>query len=148
MKIGARDIVLLAVGFVIGSVLAALLTTTAFWLIRNLPGQSTSRADTTTKRCFDTLIAATAADDYNKFVSVADDSFRTAITPDAFHTVSQGLAPRMQGGCTPTYLGQFRENGAQVSLWRLTFADGSDDRLARMSISQDRVGGFLITPAL
>jgi hypothetical protein len=107
-----------------------------------------SQADPTTQRCFDTLLAATTADDYDQFVSVADNSFRRAITPAVFHSVSQSLAPRMQRGCTPTYLGQLRQNGTQVSLWRLAFADGGDDRLARMSMSQDRVSGFLITPAL
>jgi hypothetical protein len=78
---------------------------------------------------------------------MADDTFRRSITRIAFQSISQSLAPRMQRGCTPTYLGQLQQNGAQVSLWRLTFADGGDDRLARMSLSQDRVDGFLITPA-
>jgi hypothetical protein len=147
MKIGAREIAFLAVGFVIGAVLAALLTTTALWLVRNSAKQSTNQADTTTQRCFDTLLAATAANDYDQFVSMADDTFRRSITRIAFQSISQSLAPRMQRGCTPTYLGQLQQNGAQVSLWRLTFADGGDDRLARMSLSQDRVDGFLITPA-
>jgi len=147
MKIGAREIALLAGGFVIGAVVAALLTTTAFWLIRNSATQSTSQADTTTQRCFDTLLAATAANNYDQFVSVADDTFRSSITPDAFQSISQSLAPRMQRGCTPTYLGQLQQTGAQVSLWRLAFADGGDDRLVRISMSQGRLNGFLITPA-
>ena len=108
MKIGAREIALLAVGFVMGAVVAALLTTTAFWLIRNSPTQSTSQADTTTQRCFDTLLAATAANNYDQFVSIADDTFRSSITPIAFQSISQSLAPRMQRGCTPTYLGQLQ----------------------------------------
>src|SRR5947209_2901987 len=106
-----------------------------------------SQADTTTQRCFDTLLAATAADDYDQFVCVGNNAFRSGIIPATFHSVSQSLAPRMQRGCTPTHLGELRQHGAQVSLWRLAFADGGDDRLARMSMSQGRVDGFLITPA-
>jgi hypothetical protein len=106
-----------------------------------------SQADPTTQRCFDTLLAATAADDYEQFVSVGDDAFCRRITPATFHSVSQGLALRIQRGCTPTYLGQLWQDGAQISLWRLAFADGSDDRLARMSLLENRVDGFLITPA-
>ena len=147
MKIGAREIVLPAVGFVIGAIVAVLLISTSSRRVRNSPTQPTSQADTPTERCFNTLLAATAADDFDQFVSVADDTFRRGITPTAFHSVSKSLAPRMQRGCTPTYLGQFQQNGAQVSLWRLAFADGGDDRLARMSMSQERVNGFLITPA-
>jgi hypothetical protein len=104
-------------------------------------------ADTTTQRCFDTLLAATTADDYDRFISVGDDMFRSLLTPAAFHSLSQNLAPRMQRGCASTYLGQLRKKDAQVSLWRLAFADGGDEFLARMSMSQDRVRGFVITPA-
>src|SRR5438046_2216732 len=119
MKIGLREITWLAIGLVIGAVVAALLTTTAFWLIRKSPTQSTSQADTTTQRCFDTLLAATAANNYEQFVSVADNMFRNRVTPIAFQSISQSLAPRMQRGYTATYLGQFQQSGAQVSLWRL-----------------------------
>jgi hypothetical protein len=140
-----REIAWLAAGFGIGAVVAALLTTTIFLLIAN---SSASRADASTQRCFDTLLAATAADDYDQFISVGDDGFRKGITPDMFHSISQSLASRMQhGGCTPTYLGQLRQYGAQVSLWRLKFA-GGDDLLVHMSmLSQNRVEGFRITPA-
>ena len=105
------------------------------------------RADTSTQSCFDTLLAATAAGDYSRFVSVGDQSFRDGITPEMFHGVSNGLAPRMRRGCTPTYLGQLRQGEAQVSLWQLAFADGGDDELARMSMAQGKVDGFLVTQA-
>src|SRR6266550_315038 len=98
MKIGAREIALLAVGFVIGAVVAALLTTTVLRLVHTAPTQSTSQADTTTQRCFNTLLAGAAADDYDQFVSVVDDTFRRSITPTTFHSISQSLAPRVQGG--------------------------------------------------
>ena len=147
MKIGVREIALVAGGFVIGAIIAALLTAIAFRLVPNASAPSASQTDATTQRCLDTLLAATAANDYNQFVSLADDTFRNSIHPNAFQLLSQSLAPRMQGGCTSTYLGQFLQNGAQVSLWRLAFTDGGDDRLARMSMSQDRVDGFVITPA-
>src|SRR5205085_11921717 len=106
-----------------------------------------SRAETNALRCFNTLLAATTADDYDQFVSVGDDAFRGGITPDTFHSLSQSLAARMKSGCTPTYLGQFRQNGDTVSLWHLAFTDGSDDRLARVSLSLNGVDGFVITPA-
>ena len=105
------------------------------------------KADTTAQSCFDTLMAATAADDYSRFVSMGDQSFRDGITPEMFHRVSQGLAPRMRSGCTSTYLGQLRQSGAQVSLWQLAFADGGDDALARLAMTSGNVNGFLITPA-
>jgi hypothetical protein len=94
------------------------------------------------------LLAATATGDYDRFVSVLDDGFRQRMTPATFQSLSQGLAPRMQAGYTSTYLGQLRHRGSQISLWRIVFEDGGDDRLARITMSQDRVIGLLITPAL
>jgi hypothetical protein len=148
MKTRARELALLAVGFVIGAVVAVWLTTTIMSRpVPNSPTQSVSQIDSDTQRCLNTLLAAIAAENYDQFVSVADDRFRQGITQGTFQLISQGLAPRMQRGYTAAYLGQLQQNGAQVSLWRLAFADGGDDRLARMSMSQDRVDGFLITPA-
>jgi hypothetical protein len=100
-----------------------------------------------TKSCFDTLLAATAAGNYEQFVSVGDDKFKSGIQPEMFHRVSQSLAPRMQKGCTPTFLGELRQNGSMVSLWQLRFADGGDDRLMRVSIAGGKVRGALVTPA-
>ena len=104
--------------------------------------------DALTQRCFDTLLAATAAGDYEQFVTVSGEGLRLSISPTVFHAVSQSLAPRMQPGYTTTYLGTLRQGSSQVSLWRLAFADGGDDRLLRMSVAQERVDGFMITPAL
>lgn len=147
MKNRIRELALLAVGIVIGAVVAIVLARTTSQPAGNSPTQPVSQADSTAQRCFNTLLAATEADDYDQFVSVAAITFRKSLPPATFHSISQSLAPRLQRGCTPTFLGELEQNGAQVSLWRLTFADGGDDRLARMSMSQGRVNGFLITPA-
>jgi hypothetical protein len=111
------------------------------------PRMPVSQADAPTQHCMTTFLSALTADDYDQFVSVAEDKFAKRLTPTAFHSFSQSVAPRMQGGCTPTYLGQLRQKGVQVSVWRLAFADGGDDLLARMTIAKDRISGFLMTPA-
>jgi hypothetical protein len=105
------------------------------------------KAETTAQNCFDTLMAATVADDYSRFVSIGDQSFRDAITNEMFQAVSDALAPRMRSGCTSTYLGRLRQGQADVSLWQLAFADGGDDALARLAMTSGTVNGFLITPA-
>ena len=99
-----------------------------------------------TQRCFDTLLAATVADDFDQFISVGDARFKSALKPEAFHRVSQGLAPRLQKGVTPTFLGELRQSGFLASLWRLRFDDGGDDLLFRMAMAEGRVVGALVTP--
>jgi hypothetical protein len=106
--------------------------------------QNMNSRDDITKSCFDTLLAATAADDFEKFVSVGDDRFKSGLKPEVFHRVSQGLAARLQKGVTPTFLGELREHSYTVSLWRLRFDDGGDDQLFRMAMAGDKVIGALV----
>ncbi len=100
-----------------------------------------------TKSCFDTLLAATAADNFEQFVSVGDEKFKSGLKPEMFHQVSRGLAPRLQKGFTPTFLGELRQNGYMAYLWRLRFDDGGDDRLFRMGMAGGKVVGALVGPA-
>ena len=99
-----------------------------------------------TQRCFDTLLAATVADDYGQFISVGDERFKSTLKPETFHWVSRGLAPRLQKGVTPTFLGELRQGGFLASLWRLRFDDGGDDLLFRMAMADGKVVGALVTP--
>jgi len=99
-----------------------------------------------TKHCFDTLLVATAADDYELFISVGDERFRSGLKPEVFHHVSRGLAPRLQKGVTPTFLGELRQSGYMASLWRLRFDDGGDDLLLRMAVAGGKVVGALVAP--
>ena len=99
-----------------------------------------------TKGCFDTLLAATVADNFEQFVSVGDERFKSGLQPEAFHRVSRGLAPRLQKGVTPTFLGELRQNSYTASLWRLRFDDGGDDLLFRMGVAGDKVVGALVGP--
>ena len=99
-----------------------------------------------TKSCFDTLLAATAADNYEQFVSVGDERFKSGLHPDVFHRVSRGLAPRLQKGVAPTFLGELRQSSYIASLWRLRFDDGGDDLLFRMAVAGGKVVGALVTP--
>jgi hypothetical protein len=41
-------------------------------------------------------------------------------------------------------LGDVKQNGDHVTLWKLTFKDGSDDALVTLSAKDGKVGGFFI----
>ena len=106
-----------------------------------------SPPDDVTKSCFDILLAATAADNFEQFVSVGDEQFKRGLQPAVFHRVSRSLAPRMQKGFTPAFLGELRQNSYTASLWRLRFDDGGDDLLFRMGMAGGKVIGALVGPA-
>jgi hypothetical protein len=101
--------------------------------------------DGITQCCFDTLLAATAADNFEQFISVGDEKF-SRLHPENFHRVSRSLAPRMRQGVTPTFLGELRQRGCIASLWRLRFDDGGDDLLFRMAVADSKVVGALVAP--
>jgi hypothetical protein len=102
-----------------------------------------SAPDEITKSCFNTLLAATAADNFEQFVSVGDEKFKRGLHPEVFHRVSRGLASRMQKGVTPTFLGELRQGSYTASLWRLRFDDGGDDLLFRMAVAGGRSSAHL-----
>ena len=102
--------------------------------------------DDITKNCFDTLLSATVADNYEQFVSIGNEKFKAGLKPEVFHRVRQWLAPRLQKGCTPTFLGELRQSYFMASLWRLRFDDGGDDLLLRMAMADGKVAGALVTP--
>jgi len=108
--------------------------------------QNMNTPDAITKSCFDTLLAATAADDFERFISVGDERFKQGLKPEVFHRVSRGLAPRLHKGFTATFLGELRQNGYMASLWRLRFDDGADDLLFRMAVADGKVVGALVGP--
>jgi hypothetical protein len=59
-----------------------------------------------------------------------------------FEGVSTLLSPRMKKGYDTAYLGQLKQQGCQVYLWKLVFKDGGDDTLAKLVLKDGKVAGF------
>ena len=58
--------------------------------------------------------------------------------------VSGQIAPHMKNGYVLTYLGQLRQQGCEVHLWKLTCRDGRDDTLAKLVLKDGKVAVFLL----
>lgn len=91
----------------------------------------------------DKLIAAIAAADYAAFVADGDAAFK-GLKKEVFDAVASQLVPRFRAGCEVTYLGEMKQLGYQVTLWKLSFKDGGDDALATLSMKDGKVGGYWI----
>jgi hypothetical protein len=109
-----------------------------------------NRPNAVTRSCFDTLLAATATNDLERFASVGNYRFRNAARarPEVFHRVSRNLAPRMQKGFTATFLGELCQKHYTAYLWRLRFDDGGEDLLFRMGMACGQVSGALVGKTL
>lgn len=89
------------------------------------------------------LIKAIAVSDHAAFIADGEAAFRQ-MKPERFAAVAAQLGPRLQAGYEVTYLGELRQRGYHVTLWKLSFKDGTDDALASLSTKEGKVGGFFI----
>lgn len=89
------------------------------------------------------LITAIEKSDYEAFVADGDGPFRQ-LKKEQFEAVAAQLASRFKGGYEVTPLGDLRQKGYHVTLWRVRFKDGGDDALATLSMKAGKVSGFWI----
>ncbi|MCX6993527.1 MAG: hypothetical protein NT011_10345 [Kiritimatiellaeota bacterium] len=90
----------------------------------------------------DKLLKAVEANDYKSFVADGTDAFKTGITKQMFESVSKQMLPRMKKGYTCFYLGDLKQQGMSVYLWKLVYKDGENDTLAKLVLTGDKVAGF------
>ena len=93
---------------------------------------------------FNRMLNAVEDDKFSAFVAPLDRTMRAAMTKNAFEDVVAQLAPRLKKGHSTVYLGQLRQGGFTVHLWKIKFKDGGDDTLAELSWKNRKVGGFLL----
>ncbi|MBE9205316.1 hypothetical protein IQ244_01970 [Nostoc sp. LEGE 06077] len=101
-----------------------------------------SQPEQSVQKTFTSLINAIEENNYNKFISQGNAAFKEGITQQTFTQVSGQLAPRLKKGYSAVFVTKLNQQGYQVYLWKLTFKDGSDDILARLSLKAGKVGGF------
>jgi hypothetical protein len=89
------------------------------------------------------LVAALETFDYTAFCADGEPGFK-GITPEQFHAVASALGPKLKAGKSVSYLGDLKQRGYRVTLWKIAYNDGSDDGLATLSMKDGKVGGFII----
>lgn len=92
-----------------------------------------------------TILDSLASGNYDLFATVGNSAYKAGITKQMFEGVSEQLAPRMEQGYSIVYFGHLKQRDYQVYLWRLSFADGGDEFVTRMTMDGDKVAGILIT---
>lgn len=89
------------------------------------------------------LVTAIQQADYGAFV-VDGEAAVKQLKKEQFAAVAAQLAPRLTEGYELSYLGDLKQSGYRVTVWRLRFKDGRDDALATLSVKDGKVGGFWI----
>jgi hypothetical protein len=101
-------------------------------------------AEDAARPVLDKLLKAVEANDYDSFVADGTAEVKAALTKQMLEGVSDQMAPRMKKGYDATYLGELKQSGCKVYLWRLVYKDGGDDTLAKLSLKDGKVAGFLL----
>lgn len=89
------------------------------------------------------LLTALEKSDYDAFVADGDATFRQ-MRPEQFAAAAAHFAPMFKAGYAVTYLGDLKQGGAHVTLWKLSFKDQGDDVLANLVVKDGKVAGFWI----
>lgn len=89
------------------------------------------------------LVSSIANVDYAGFIANNVDP-ATMMTEEKFAAVAGEIRNRLKVRDTLTYLGDLKQEGCHVTLWRLTFKDGSDDFLLTLRVKNRKIFGFLI----
>jgi hypothetical protein len=89
------------------------------------------------------LITALENADYDAFVADGEAPFRQ-FKKEQFDVVAALLASKLHSGYEVSYFGDLKKQGYRVSLWKISFKNGSDDLLATLSVKEGKVGGFYI----
>ena len=108
-----------------------------------MPGRAAEPAEPG-RAVLNKLLKAVEANDYDKFVADGTDGFKAGITRQMVQGVSGQLAPRMKKGYDCVYLGELKQQGCSVLLWKLVYKDGGDDTLAKLWLKDGKVAGFLL----
>ncbi|CAN5399715.1 hypothetical protein BH09VER1_BH09VER1_08920 [soil metagenome] len=91
---------------------------------------------------FQQLIKAQMAKDYEAFVADGTLELKAALSKTQFEAASDLMSKRCAVGYDLTPLGELKQKGYEIYLYRLRFKDGSDDMLGTLTLKDGKVAGI------
>lgn len=81
--------------------------------------------------------------DYHGFIGYGTPAF-AELTEQQFKAVAAQVGPNLSQGYSLEYLGMLRQQGLDISVWKISFDNNSDDLLATLNVRNGKVGGFFL----
>ena len=88
------------------------------------------------------VLDAVETNDHDALVKDGTPQVKAGFTKQVLQALSGQLAPHMERGYVLTYLGELRQQGCEVHLWRLTYRDGHDDTLVKLVLKDGKIAGL------
>jgi hypothetical protein len=88
------------------------------------------------------MIEAVKAESYDAFLTDANAHLKSQLTRQQFEGICGLYTAPLRKGYRLEYLGQLRQQGTIVFLWKITVVDSQDETLLRMVTKDGKVHGF------
>jgi hypothetical protein len=98
----------------------------------------------TVEKTLESLLRAIEKGDREAFVVHGTDQVKQGMTQPLMDVLKTQLGARLKKGYQASHLGQLKQGGHQVHLWKSTFADAGDDVVFRLAIKDGKVAGFFL----
>ena len=77
-----------------------------------------------------------------QFAKEGDDRFKQEATQTVLDQMKELYCARLKAGYQTAYFGELKQKGHKIQVWKITFTDGGDDLLVRVSFHNGKVAGF------
>lgn len=88
------------------------------------------------------LLKCIENDQYGAFVDGGSDYFKSRISEEHFHNVSERLAQHLKNGYEVKFLTEFKQADLVGTLWKIEYRDGFDDALVKIFMENGKISGF------
>ena len=88
------------------------------------------------------LLECIENDQYGTFIEGGSDYFKSRISEQHFHNVSERLAQHLKNGYDVKFLTEFKQADLVGTLWKIEYRDGFDDALAKIFMENGKIAGF------
>lgn len=90
------------------------------------------------------LITAVAKSDFETWMEDWGAPFKKTLKKEPFVTSCALYTSRFQAGYEISYLGELKQQGTHVTLWKVSFKNEGDDALVTLVMKEGKVAGFWI----
>jgi hypothetical protein len=90
------------------------------------------------------MIEAVKAQSYDDFLANADSQLKSQLSRQQFEGFCGLYTAPLRKGYRLEYMGQLRQRGASVLLWKITVVDAQDETLLRLVLKDGKVNGFSV----
>jgi hypothetical protein len=91
------------------------------------------------------MIEAVKAQSYDNFLTDADDHLKSNLSRQQFEGICGLYTAPLRKGYRLEYLGQLRQQGTYVYLWKITIVGGQDETLLRLVMKDGKAYGFAVS---